>query len=320
MPTTTVCIVTYNSGKDIADCLDAVMEQVPPVASIVIVDNASSDDTVSRLQSFNNGKVPIKLLLNKVNNGFSGGQNQAIAAAGDSDYVLVLNPDVRLAPDYVAELLKAMEREFRIGSATGQLVFAHDPTIVDSTGLAMDAFRQARDRGAGESVISWKEAGEVFGVSGAASMYARRMIDDISLEGEFFDEQFFAYKEDVDVAWRARRLGWTAYYEPEAQALHARGWKKGARRSVPLFIRQHSYMNRFYVLVKNERAGWHMLWRLPAVAAIELLRLGYLLARETAVLKCLPMLFKTLPSMLRKRSMIELRVRARREGLGREDN
>ncbi|MFD0961832.1 glycosyltransferase family 2 protein [Paenibacillus chungangensis] len=300
-PTVSVCIVTYNSANDIGACLEAVSRQSIPV-SIVIVDNASVDHTLEAI-SENRTDMPIKLIQNEVNNGFAGGQNQAIGAT-NSDYALVLNPDVRLEPNYVEKLVDWMEQHPETGSATGQLVRADRPDLIDSTGLAIGLSRNAKDRGAGEAAINWNDDAEVFGVSGAASLYSRRMIEAISLDGEFFDEQFFAYKEDVDVAWRAQRLGWKSYYIPAAKALHARGWKKGGRSSIPLFIRQHSYMNRFYTLLKNESIGWHLLLVVPVVLALEGVKLGYILLREPALLKCVPTFMKTIPSMLRKRRMI----------------
>ncbi|MCU6709204.1 glycosyltransferase family 2 protein [Paenibacillus sp. J5C_2022] len=306
-PTVSVCIVTYNSAKDIGACLEAVSMQTIPV-SIVIVDNASADRTLEAIREHQSAALPINLIRNTVNNGFAGGQNQAIRAT-DSDYVLVLNPDVRLEPDYVEKLIAWMEQHPKTGSATGQLVLEDRPDLIDSTGLAMGLSRNAKDRGAGEAAANWSQSGEVFGVSGAASMYSRRMIDEISLDGEFFDEQFFAYKEDVDVAWRAQRLGWKSQYVSSAKAVHARGWKKGGRSSIPLFVRQHSYMNRFYTLLKNESIGWHLLLVVPVITILEALKLGYILLREPALLKCVPTLARTIPNMLRKRKMINRKSR-----------
>lgn len=311
MPTVSVCIVTFNSSADIGDCLASIDQQKANIESVVVVDNASVDGTLDVVKVFRNkSSTPVTIIENKENNGFAGGQNQAIGATS-SDYVLVLNPDVRLEPDYIAQLIHTLEVNVRAGSATGQLVFAHNSERIDSTGLLMGFLRQAKDRGAGDSTEIWNKPGEVFGVSGAASLYSRKMIIDVSLNGEFFDEQFFAYKEDVDVAWRAQWLGWKAYYEPKAKALHARGWKKGSRADIPLFVRQHSYINRFYTLIKNEYVGMHLLIRIPAIALYEMLKLGYILLREPELLKCLPVLWKKIPEMQRKRTEIQKLKRSR---------
>ncbi|HUC93017.1 MAG TPA: glycosyltransferase family 2 protein [Paenibacillus sp.] len=296
-PTVSVCIVTFNSASDIEDCLHAIMKQSFPVASIVVVDNASQDGTADRVSRFG---PPVTLLSNAVNNGFAGGQNQAIART-DSDYVLVLNPDVSLEPDYIACIVEAMDNDPEAGCATGKLVLAERPDVMDSAGLALHADRNAYDLAAGQPASLWDEPREVFGVSGAAAMYRRAMIEDISYAGQFFDEDFFAYKEDVDVAWRARHLGWTACYVPVARAVHRRGWKKGGRQAVPLAVRRHSYQNRFFTLIKNEPAGLHWFWLLPLIAVKETAKLAYIVVREPGLLGSWPVIWRNLRPMLRKR-------------------
>jgi len=306
MPTVSVCIVTYNSAEDIIACLEAVARQTHPIERIIVVDNASTDGTAERVRQWSER---VRLLANSENTGFAGGQNQAIAAAG-GDYVLVLNPDVVLDPDYVSEIVAVMEQDPSIGSAAGQLVRADRPDIMDSAGLAMKRNRQAYDLASGEPAAKWGLPRDVFGVSGAAAVYRTDMIRDISYNGQFFDETFFAYKEDVDVAWRARRLRWTAKYVPAARAVHRRGWKQGQRKSLPLFIRKHSYQNRFFALIKNEPAGWHWLALIPLLLVSEILKLGYIVLREPPLLGCWATIFRKLPEMLAKRRWLAARIKA----------
>ncbi|WP_053372207.1 glycosyltransferase family 2 protein [Paenibacillus sp. FJAT-27812] len=308
MPTVSVCIVTYNSANDIESCLQAVLKQSFPVERIVVIDNASTDGTPERVRRFADN---VHFIANEVNNGFAGGQNQAIRQTR-SDYVLVLNPDVTLDPDYLSEIITYMEQNPAVGSATGKLVFASNIEVMDSAGLGMKRTRNAFDLGAGEPAANWRKAQAVFGVSGAAAVYRAAMIRDIEYEGQFFDEHFFAYKEDVDAAWRAKKLGWSSYYVPAAYALHHRGWKKGGRSSVPLFVRQHSYQNRFFTLVKNEPIGWHSLAIGPLILAAEAVKLGYIALREPGLLRCWPTIFRLLPSMLDKRKWINDKAKRKR--------
>ncbi len=303
-----VHIVTYNSASEISDCLKAIHSQIGLVSQILIVDNASSDTTIEMIEKYkgNSIKLPkVEVTLNPVNTGFAPAHNQAIAAS-DADYVLVLNPDVTLAPDYVSRLVGVMEANPRIGSATGKLLSKADPNIVDSTGLVMNRMRRAFDRGMGEPAGNWTESGEVFGVSGAAAMYSRRMIEEISIEGEFFDGDFFAYKEDVDVAWRAQLLGWTAYYDAEAIAYHERGWKTSGRTAKPLFVRRTSYINRYKMLAKNEPAR-SLLTTLLISLPYELAVHGYMLLREPKVLTAWGSFFRQWPVLRRKRKQIHER-------------
>lgn len=112
--------------------------------------------------------VQIQLVENKTNSGFALAHNQAIRLT-DTDFVLVLNPDVFLEPNYLICLIQVMEQKLELGSITGKLVLQNNHGIIDSTGLVVNRIWRAFDRGAGESVNLWMDSAEVFGVLGAAS-------------------------------------------------------------------------------------------------------------------------------------------------------
>ncbi|WP_042195383.1 glycosyltransferase family 2 protein [Paenibacillus camerounensis] len=325
--TVSVHIVTYNSADDIGECLTAVLGQDYPIHSVVVVDNASADGSAARVSGFYRGveeqstldysdtdsivqttlsrtSLPkLVLINNKANTGFAPAHNQAIAAT-DTDYVLVLNPDLTLAPDYVSRLVSLMEGNTKIGSATGKLLLKADSSLVDSTGLRMNKARRAFDRGAGEPAADWMESGAVFGVSGAAAMYSRRMIEDISVDGEFFDGDFFAYKEDVDVAWRAQLFGWQAYYDAEAAGYHERGWKTSGRGGKSMFIRRISYINRYKMIYKNEPARTLPLTLIYALP-YELAAHAYMLLKEPGLIKAWSSFRAQRASLKRKRRYIQ---------------
>lgn len=306
-PSVTVQIVTYNSANDIAECLEGVRQQSYPIKEIIVIDNASKDGTVERVQAYmeQTHASNIHLVANPTNTGFAPAHNQGICMT-QSDYVLVLNPDVQLGTEYVERLVGVMEQRPEVGSATGLLILKSSPDTVDSTGLLMNGIWRAVDRGAGEPASRWRESGEVFGVSGAAAMYRRKMIDELSMDGEFFDADFFAYKEDVDVAWRANLLGWKAYYCAEAIATHERGWKKGSRHTQPLFIRRYSYINRYKMIYKN-LSGARWMKHLPKLLAYELASNGYMLLREPKVLGAWKDFFDKMPDLKKKRREIQRR-------------
>ncbi|OME08936.1 MULTISPECIES: glycosyltransferase family 2 protein [Paenibacillus] len=333
--TVSVHIVTYNSADDIIDCLEAVMAQDYPIEKIVVVDNASSDDCAEKVNIFFNAvdkgafssnsleeldlfnlqankEAPTSLLLiqNQKNTGFAPAHNQAIAAT-ETDYVLVLNPDLTLAPDYISRLIAQMEANPQIGSATGKLLLKADHGLVDSTGLRMNKARRAFDRGAGEPAELWTQSGTVFGVSGAAAMYPRRMIEDVSVDGEFFDADFFAYKEDVDVAWRAQLFGWQGYYDAEAIGYHERGWKTSGRSTKPMFIRRISYINRYKMIYKNESART-MLMTILISLPYEIAAHGYMLLREPKLIVAWKSFFTQLPALKKKRKYIQTIVKERK--------
>ncbi|MFD0697776.1 glycosyltransferase family 2 protein [Paenibacillus sp. GCM10027628] len=295
-----VHIITYNSAEHIDECLKAVFGQKYSISQVIVIDNASSDRTLMKLENWSHRCTIVR---NTKNNGFAGGHNQAIKLS-NSDYCLVLNPDVALDQGYIHNLIVALEKNSHIGSATGKLLFKGDPTRIDSTGLVINKARRAFDRGANEPSESYNQAGEVFGVSGAAAMYARRMIDDISVNGEFFDEDFFAYKEDVDVAWRAQIMGWKAYFEPSAIAYHERGWKEGGRSSKPLFVRRLSYINRYKMIWKNDRL-FNIVKNFFPLLVYEILSFGYALIREPKLLGAWSSFLRKLPELCEKRSIIQ---------------
>ncbi|MCZ8512546.1 glycosyltransferase family 2 protein [Paenibacillus filicis] len=297
-----VHIVTFNSSAYIRNCLNAVLQQNYPIDQIIVIDNNSHDETLSILAEFKNN---IHLIVNKENVGFAPAHNQAFRLT-ESEYSLVLNPDVTLHPDYVLNLLKFVEDNLdkKIGSMTGKLLLSQSPDRIDSTGLKMTKARRAFDRGAGQSADVWTKQDEVFGVSGAAALYLRQMIEDVSIEGSFFDDDFFAYKEDVDVAWRAQIMGWTAYFCPDAIAYHERGWKKESRHQIPVIIRRYSYINRYKMIVKNDH--WlYILRDFPFILAYEIQSLVYFIIKEPSVLGAWGSFWRSLSRLLYKRRLIQ---------------
>jgi GT2 family glycosyltransferase len=314
--TVSVQIVSYNSADDIIECLEAVLAQDYPIEQVFVVENASVDNTAETVKNYtaanskgaeHNPREVIKLIQNLVNTGFAPAHNQAIALTS-TDYVLVLNPDLTLAPDYISRLVTRLEENPQAGSATGLLLLKADHELVDSTGLRMNRARRAFDRGAGEPAVNWQESGPVFGVTGAAAMYSRRMIDDISLDGEFFDSDFFAYKEDVDVAWRAQLLGWQSYYDAAALGYHERGWKTAGRSDKSMFIRRISYINRYKMIYKNERTKTLLVTLLISLP-YEIAAHGYMLLKEPGLLKAWRSFFSQMSVLKGKRKAVQNRIK-----------
>ena len=297
-----VHIVTFNSEGDIARCLDAVLRQSHSPEQIIIIDNASTDRTCERIVPFLD---QVQLVCNSENIGFAAAHNQALhLAPHDCSFHLVLNPDVILHPDYLHELMQFARRHPKAGSLTGLLLSGSNSGKVDSAGLRINRGRRAFDRGQGEPALSYSTPCEVFGVSGAAALYRRDMMEEISCEGQFFDEAFFAYKEDVDVAWRARLAGWTAYCVPSANALHERGWKQGERGQRTLKIRRHSFENRYRMMIKNDK-GIGFLIGLPYILLTELAQFGYLMVKEPELFVSYIRILRDLPQLLRQRRTVQ---------------
>lgn len=253
-PLVSVTIVTFNSARYIGRCLEFVLGQHYPAFEVIVIDNASSDGTQTALKEF---AGLARTVCNRKNVGFAAGQNQAIAMSR-GEWVLALNPDVRLTPDFIFRAVTAGEGDSQVGTVAGKLL-AMEPDfeipsqrIFDSTGIVFTPNLRHFDRGSRLPDDGRYDRREyVFGATGAAALYRRRMIEDVSIGGEFFDEDFFAYREDADVAWRAQLLGWKCLYTPQAVAYHVRRVLPSKRRSLPPAINMHSVKNRWLMRIKN---------------------------------------------------------------------
>lgn len=249
-----VTIVTYNSGRFIKRCLESVLAQKFVSKEIIVIDNASRDGTVDILEQFEDR---CQIYYNDENAGFAAAQNQAISVAR-GDWILTLNPDVLLLPGFIQALFEAGHVHPRIGSVCGKLLTIHasfdlpDKPLVDSTGIYFTPMLRHLDRGSQQVDNGHYLNHEyVFGATAAAALYRRKMIEDISIGGEFFDTDFFVYREDADVAWRAQLLGWRCIYTPHARGYHVRNVLPGNRRALPPAINMHSVKNRFLMRIKN---------------------------------------------------------------------
>jgi GT2 family glycosyltransferase len=315
-----VSIVTHNSRRFVEACLASVVRQQLQPLEIMIVDNASSDGTAEWLEDWAAGTaslgVPVRLVRNTRNVGFAAGQNQAIRGAR-GEWVLTLNPDVRLEEAFLLRLLSAARRDSRAGVICGKLLRAASdfsipagPARIDTTGIYFTRNLRHLDRGWDEPDDGrYSEPDYVFGACAAAALYRREMIDDISLDGEFFDSDFFAYREDADIAWRAQLLGWRCLYTPDAVGWHVRGLKPGDRANHSPVLRMHSVKNRVLMRVNNMTAGVYRKVWLPATLR-DLLVLGGCLFLEPASIPAFWKAAACLPRSLARRRDILARRRA----------
>jgi len=282
-----VTIVTYNSGRFIKRCLESVLAQQYPFKEVIVVDNASDDGTADILDQFEDR---CQVVYNEENIGFAAAQNQAIQMSS-GEWVLTLNPDVLLLGGFLQALVDAGHIHPRIGSVCGKLLTMRatfdipDKPLVDSTGIYFTPTLRHLDRGSLEADNGHFLRYEyVFGASAAAALYRREMIEDVSIGGEFFDPDFFAYREDADVAWRAQLLNWRCLYTPHARGYHVRKALPGNRRALPPVINMHSVKNRFLMRIKN-MTGHLYLRNFFSVTARDIVVVGCCLLREHSSLQ-----------------------------------
>jgi GT2 family glycosyltransferase len=337
-----ITIVTWNSMRYLPEALASIEAQTHADWSLIIVDNASTDGVAEFVRANHPRAVFIR---NTKNLGFSHGHNQAITYAkthlqrpGEELFVLVTNPDIILTPQYVATLLDTVERRNEVGSACGKLLKVRDradgemrrgepTTVIDTTGLRVRRSRLVTERGGGREDAdgAFDRIEEVFGVSGALAMYRMSALDDVAESGEYFDEQFFAYKEDIDLAWRLRLRGWSALFVPRARAYHYRTASGDgtssvrnlmavlrARRGRSAAVSFYSYRNHFLLLMKDEHFS-NALIDSPRILWNEIKMFGNYLLMQPSALRAIPAAAVLLPKTLAKRAVImrNARVKAR---------
>ncbi len=277
---------------------------------MVVVDNDSHDDSLAVMAPFEQRGV--RVVPNATNRGFAGGANDGIAVC-DTPFVLVSNFDVRPARDFVAKALAAFGDDPRVGAIQGKLIrFTQAPgggDVIDTTGHVAFVTRLFRNRGEGEvDRGQWDTPGEVFGVSGALALYRREMLDDVALtvgrsRPQPFDEDLFAFFEDVDLDWRCQLRGWKALYEPAAVARHERGGA-GVRRTAK--VERLNFVNRWFVIAHSDDLG-SLARAMPAFGTASLLKSVELLVTVPSAF------FGAMKDLPRLRSAL----RTRREVLGR---
>src|SRR6267143_244211 len=304
-----VTIVTFNSGRFIKRCLESVLAQRYPNREIIVIDNASTDGTADILEQFEDR---CQIVYNDDNIGFAAAQNQAIRMS-DGEWVLTLNPDVLLLPNFIQALVDAGQFDPKIGTVCGKLLAmtSHfeipEKPVVDSTGIYFNPMLRHLDRGSQEVDNGhYLQYEYVFGATAAAALYRREMIENISFDGEFFDSDFFVYREDADVAWRAQLMGWNCIYAPLARGYHVRNVLPGNRRALPPEINMHSVKNRFLMRIKNisgdlYRQNWF------SITVRDLALIGCCLVREHTSLRAFWFQAKNWKRVMAKRKMIQAR-------------
>lgn len=288
----TACVVNWGTAEHLPGILAALAAQTHPDLEVVVVDNASPDGSAELVRRRFPG---VRLLANGVNRGFAGAANQGLAraVADDAGALLLCNPDARPEPEFVARAVAALAADPRRAAVQGRLWRfppGSDPLVpgaaadavagagaadrvLDTTGHLAFRTRLFRNRGEGQPDRGQLgTAGPVFGVSGALALHRVAALEDVSVGGEAFDEDLFAFWEDVDVDWRLALRGWTTWYEPAATAWHERGGA-GVRRSA--VVEELNYANRLLVVLKNDDPA-ALARALPGVAVTTLLKTGEL--------------------------------------------
>ena len=351
-PLVSVNILSYNSKRYIEGCLDTVLAQTYKNLEILVIITGSDDGSRELVQRKYSRQKRIKVLYPHENLWFSRGHNLGIKSSR-GEYILVLNQDIIMEPDFVEKLVSAMEADPALGSVSGKLLHYNylinsKTKILDSTGIEISKTRRVIDRGQWErDDRQYDEAQEIFGASGAAALYRHTALEAVKLpkvgngfersnnatlspygrggtgtpvgEGfEYFDEDFVAYKEDIDLAWRLQLAGFRCRYVPEAILYHGRtvgrSWPNQLvrfivnRRRQPRLFRMMAFRNHYLMMVKCEIKK--MFWRqFFFIFVRESLLLAYTVIFEPFQYKAFVDLYHRIPEALRKRKLIMANIR-----------
>lgn len=324
-----VSIVTWNSEDHIADLLKSLKKQTFKDFDIIIIDNGSKDRTLEIAGEYED----VIVIKNSNNTGFSRAHNKGIEMAMKfwqekdlSDrFVVVCNPDIVMAENCLEKLLIAICQNPLVGAAAPKLLRMETEvsdnmpenkksSIIDSLGIEIKKTRAAGDRFSGTEERNGAITEEVFGVSGALMCLRGSALRAVKWGKEYFDEDFFAYKEDIDLSWRLRNIGWQALIAPDAIAYHHRRIKGRAKQSFFERLKNKTYQskrvkflsarNHLWMLAKNDFII-NVFIDFPFIFFEELGKFIYCLFSSPGDLRAYFSAVWGLPKMLKKRAYLK---------------
>lgn len=324
MPKIAIIIIHYNTPEYLEGCFNAILTQTYSNLEIIFIDNNSPDRSgLDFVQSTYGIDKRVKIIANNENIGYAKAANQGIKMAIEglekTDYVVITNPDILYTDTYFENIIARIEKDPNIAAITGK-VYKYDfdrlkPTkIIDSVGLF--AYKNYRVIDDGQGLIDegqFEEECEVFGISGACPLYRREALENVKIMDEYMDEDFFMYKEDVDLSWRFLLYGWKNIYYPHAVAYHGRGTGVQRRFFNKEILENRKHLSRFqkYYSFKNQ----HLMERKNCLAKNTLRNFFpimfrkiatacYITLREPYLWKSYLVYLRQLPRAIKKRKII----------------
>ena len=234
----TIIIPNYNGKHFMEPCLASLKEQTCQDYKVLVIDNASTDGSLEYMKEH---YPKIEVIALDKNYGFSKAVNVGIQHS-TTPYVILLNNDTTVDPHYVEEMVKAIERSPRIFSVSSKMIQMYHPELIDSAGDLYTLLGWGVCRGTGRPVSNYTEADEIFTACAGAAIYRRSAFSKIG----YFDENHFAYLEDIDIGYRAKIYGYKNTYCPTALVYHVGSGTSGSKYNsfkVKLSARNNIYLN-----------------------------------------------------------------------------
>lgn len=313
-----VIVVAYRAGEDLRLAVTSATALTSVDATVTVVNN-DPDDPEPAIMS---GALGSRAIESGGNVGFCTAVNMALRETS-SEYVLLLNPDAVMAPDYAARLVEHLERDPTLASAAGRVLRGEPGAarFVDSVGLTMLRGRRPADLMHGDPDDGVRTGvDDVFGVTAAAAVYRRSALEEVAVAGAVLPDEFFMYLDDVDLAWRLRLHGYRSLVDHAAVAWHRRGlagdennrphglagalatMRREAAR--PDYVRERSWVNQLLMIVRNDEPGL-FLRQLPALTILRSRVDAFgLVQRPTMALRARRRFAALLPGALEQRRTI----------------
>ncbi len=318
-------LLNYNTPwPEIKRCLEHALSQDYSDFEVQYMDNGpkGQPNLVEQVSQEFGNNPRLKIVDNGENLGYAGGHNKFFKN-NSSELLMVLNPDALLEPDFVSEIVKAFEEPL-VGAATGKMLKPgknkQDENILDGTGIVVSKSRRGRERGQLEvDHGQYDSLTEIFGVSGTAAVFRKEALESVKIfDSEYYDPDFFAYWEDLDLSWRMRLQGWQVCFVPKAVVIHPRavGLSPGGLRRFFTFVKHHrgfslnvrrwNWRNHLFAIIKND-FGWNFWKAAPLILLRELAMALFITVFSISTWSVLPTFFRLLPKMFLKRRIIQAR-------------
>jgi len=298
---TTILVLSVDEAHLLRHCLPAAAPQ--PGAELLVIDNACEDST--RDVAAEHGA---RLLSLRERRSYVAAINAGILAT-ETDAVLLLNADCVLDEGFLAAARPRLSQH-GVGSVAPRLLRATGMEVaqrldrVDAAGMVVDRRRKNTLVGHDAPASAYGAAADAFGGDGACVLYRREVLEACAVGGEVLDEDFELWASDVDLAWRARLLGWRCVYEPRATAWHVRFYSPTTRSGLPEAHRRLQFRNRLLMMAKND-AWSDVRGDLHRIALYELLALGHVVLRERHLLRAYRDALRHLPAARRRRRVVQ---------------
>ena len=239
----TIITPNYNGEKILDEYLQSLQEEKQYINEVIIIDNNSQDQSKEIIKKYKK-TLNITLIENKTNLGFAKACNQGIKHS-NNEYILLLNNDIKIQKNTIKKLLETIQEDPKIFSVMSKMIQYHQPQLIDDAGDEYTILTYTQKKGNNQNINKYNKKREIFSSCAGAALYKKSILNEIGL----FDENFFAYVEDLDLSYRAQIQGYKNIYQPESIVYHHGSATTGSKYNE--FKTQIAARNNIYLIYKN---------------------------------------------------------------------